>query len=82
MEQLTNNTVFIVDCYSPYMRNADVRKIFTYNDNLFCIREVPLKWGIPLRESLIDDEDNPNFKLYNTYEEANEYVLELIGAKL
>ena len=78
-----NKTVFIVDVYSPYARNADVRKVFSYNDNLYCIREVSLTWGQPQLDPVFDElETPPSFTLYNTFEEANNYVEDLIGARL
>lgn len=77
-------TVFIVDVYNPYMKNENVRKVFSYNNNLYCIRETALNWGTPLVELPLDDSTNlsTGFYLYNTYEEANNYVEELIGARL
>lgn len=79
-----NQTVFVVDVYSPFMKNKDVRKIFNYNEKQWCIRETALNWGSPKIELPFDDTSDlaTSFHLYNTFEEANNYVEDLIGARL
>lgn len=73
-------TVFIVDMYNPYSPyNADVRAIAKVKDRWLCVREVQMNWGKP--NIGISFDDNPpepeDFYIYNTFEEANEFMQEL-----
>lgn len=80
MEQV----VYVVDTYTPYMKNEGVKKVFNYNGREYAIKEVELEWGTPQLNLPIDDTTDPatGFYLYNSFEEANRFVEELIGAKL
>lgn len=77
-------TVFVVDTYSSYEKNSNVRKIFNYNNRKYCIKEVEMYWGVPQLCLPIEDTSDVKtaFKIYDTFEEANKYVESLIGAKL
>ena len=65
------NTVFIIDNYNKYTGDKVV-STFMLNGRWFSIKEVPLEWGHPQLSSI--EEDDPFFHLYNTYEEAQEFV--------
>ena len=75
MESTENQTVFIIDLYNKY-RDADkARQIFQLNGRWWAILETQLEWGTPALGRI---EDDPMaFHLYNTLEEAQEYVKEL-----
>ena len=73
-------TLFIVDIYNPYSPyNKDVRAIFTINSKKLCIREVEMSWGMPkIGISFDEDAAEPqDFHIYNTYEEAENYISRL-----
>lgn len=72
----TKQTVFIVDVYSKY---ANERVIFTFfiNGREYAVKETTLEWGIPVISSIEESAAQPYFKLYNTLEEAKEYVRQL-----
>ena len=65
------DTVFIIDNYNKYTGDK-VISTFMLNGRWFAIKEVLLEWGYPKLSSI--EEDEPFFRLYNTYEEAQEYV--------
>ena len=69
--------VYIVDAYSRFHRNKDVVFRFIYHDQWWAIRRVPLEWGVPQFEEKDMDDDYTKFHLYNTYEEAMEFVRKL-----
>lgn len=79
-----SQTVFIVDTYCPYDKNKDVRRIFNYNNREYCVREVGMDWGIVQVQLPVDDSSDiaTAFKVYDTMDEANEFVDNLLGAKL
>lgn len=74
--EISSNTVFIVDIYNPYSPyNDNVRLIFWLNGRQWAIKQVKLNWGKPIVPALIDDETQPeDFYLYNTLEEAQNFV--------
>ena len=66
------NTVYVVDVYNPCINPETIRKIVRVNESKFCIREVELEWGKPKLNYFEDD--YLFFRLYDTYEEAEEYL--------
>lgn len=79
--QSTNQTAFIVDVYDPLNKkaNSNIVHLFLVNERYWCIREVPLEWGVPqLQNQSIEEMDDPmTFKIYSTLEEAKEFAREL-----
>ena len=69
------NTVFIIDLYNKFLDPETIRCTFKVNGRTFCIREVKLEWGKP-KLDYIDDEFL-YFHLYNSLEEAKQYVKQL-----
>lgn len=75
-----NKTVFIIDTYNPFSPyTGSVRSIFWLNGRQWCIREVKCEWGKP--QIGLNFEDNApepeDFLLYNTYEEAVDFIKKL-----
>lgn len=70
-------TIYILDAYNPYDRNEDVRLVFRYHEQQWCVREVELEWGEPhfIEQDL--DDNFSHFKIYNTFDEALKFVKEL-----
>lgn len=71
------NTVFLIKPYNPYIRPAEgetIRFIFTLHDRQFAICEATLDWGRAQVAVPIDEEDDFGYRLYDTYEEAYDYV--------
>lgn len=69
-----NQTVFIIDTYSPF-ENDDVVEIFNVNSNWYAIKQVELYFGRPILSNIEKNEDESiNFHLYENIEEAREYV--------
>lgn len=61
--------VFVLDVYNPYDDNSGVRRIFMINNNWYCVRACPMKWG-EVQTPYIDNE-YLNFAVFNTFEEAD-----------
>lgn len=73
----TNQTVFIVDVYSKFTQDKII-STFKLNGHWYCIKEVELYYGKPILSSLEENEDEfIHFHLYNTEEEAREYIRKL-----
>lgn len=51
---------------------------FTLNGVHYCIREVTLEWGVPQLPIRIDDMVEPHYYIFDTYEDALDYVNELM----
>ena len=64
------STVFIIDIYNKYHKNDNVRYTFPVNGTWYCIREVPLEWGLPEFPEKDWNDDYTQFQLYSTYEDA------------
>lgn len=72
----TKQVVYIIDVYSKY--NSDtIISTFVVNGKKYCIKSVELEWGVPLLSSVEENAEQPYFKLYNTLDEAKEYVKQL-----
>lgn len=71
---------YIVDTYSPYERNKDVKYTFEYNGALWCIREISeFEWGKPqFAERPLDDE-YIEYHIYDSYAAALAFCHELKG---
>lgn len=69
-----NKKVYIIDLYNKFSPDK-VISIFQINGRWWAIKEVSLLWGEP-QLSQIDDEF-AFYHLYNTIEEAQEYVKEI-----
>lgn len=67
----TNQTVFIIDTYNKYSSD-NIVSVFKVHDREFAIKQTTLEWGKP-QLSAIEDQDE-YFHIYNTLEEAREYV--------
>ena len=70
------NTVFIIDTFSKYC-NDKVVFTFIVNGKEYAVKEIQLEWGIPQLSNIEEDIERPYFKLYNTLDEAKEYIKEL-----
>lgn len=76
--QKMNNTVFIVDTYSPHLPRdmlKAVRHTFFLNDISYAIYEVPItsdtfEWPRP-----VDEAEPPAFRCFTTYDEAYCFML-------
>lgn len=71
-----NNTVFLIDIYNKFSSDKII-STFKINNREYCIKEVGLMWGTPMLNSIEEDAEQPYFKLYDTLEEAQEYVKQL-----
>lgn len=69
-------TVFLIDIYNKFSSDKVV-STFKINNREYCIKEVELMWGAPILNSIEEDAEQPYFKLYNTLEDAKEYVRQL-----
>ena len=76
MESGVNQTVFIVDLYNKYCDKDKVRQIFYLNGRWWSILETTLEWGTP-RLDRIDEDEYTSFYIYNTLEEAQDFVKQL-----
>lgn len=76
-----NQTVFIIDTFDPFFSKLiqdTIRYKFAINGNWFVIREVSLEWGAPvLGPRPIEEEREPSFYYFNTFEEAKQFAREL-----
>ena len=68
-----SQTVFVIYLYNKYNKLDKVVHKFRINGRWWAIKEVPLLWGSPQLASLEAD-DPMGFHLYNTLDEALEYV--------
>lgn len=68
-------TVFIIDLYDKFTHDKII-STFKLNGRKWAIKEVSLLWGIPQREKIEDDE-YISFYLYNTVDEAKDYIRKL-----
>lgn len=67
--------MFIIDVYSPFQNNNNVRKIFSLYGKKYCIREITaLEWGQPVFQEKDFEDDYSFFQLYSTFEEADHYI--------
>ena len=64
-------TVFILDLYDKFSPDKVISK-FRINDRWWAIKEVPLEWGEPQLSKI--EEDSIPYYLYETEDEAREYV--------
>lgn len=69
-------TVYIVDIYNRFSSDKIV-STFKVNNREYCIKEVALEWGTPRLSGIEEDVEQPYFKLYNTLDEAKEYIKQL-----
>ena len=69
---------YIIDVYSPYDKNKDVKHIFEYNDRLWCVREInQFEWGQPQFAELPIDDEFICYHIYDSLEDALQYCHEL-----
>lgn len=72
-----NNKVYIIKPYNKYLLpqlGETVLYKFNLYDTQYCISEVILQWGKPLVARLIEQQDDYGYYLYNTYQQAMNYV--------
>ena len=74
MENINKN-VYIIDLYDKFTLDK-VISTFKINGRWWAIKEVPLLWGTPQRAK-IEDDDYISFRLYNTIDEAREYIRQI-----
>lgn len=82
---------YVVDKYSRFQKNENVLKIFVIDicgaPVTYCIRRVPAEWNWGTlcssgwKEQKFD-EDYSYQKIYQTYDEAESFVNQLIGGKI
>lgn len=71
---------YIIDTYTPYAKNSNVKYVFEYNNLMWCIREVDkFEWGKPQFDEQPLENDFIDFHIYNTFEEALRFCRELKG---
>lgn len=71
---------YIIDVYSPYDKNEDVKYIFEYNNKLWCVREVhKFEWGRPQFDEESLDDDFLSFYIYDNLDDAITYCRSLKG---
>ena len=68
---------YIIDTYNPLENTDGVEYVFKLGEVLWCIRSVELEWGKHTREYRPFEDYEPNFKVYESYEEALEFAREL-----
>ena len=68
--------VFVIDLYDAARdKGVEVRRIFNLNGRQWAIKEVALEWGEPILERPFEEIDTlPHYHLFETLNEANEYV--------
>lgn len=71
-----NQKVYIIDIYNKYTRDK-VIEVFRLYGREYCIKEVELNFGRPILSSIEEDNESINFYLYNTLEEAEQYVSQI-----
>lgn len=70
-----NQTFYIIDTYSTYHQNNDVCIIFSLYNKWYCVRKInKLEWGQPVFDEKDLEDDYSNFYLYNSLEEAKQYI--------
>ena len=67
-----NQTVFVVDLYDKFSLDHIISK-HRINGRWWAIKEVHLEWGIPQLSKIEDGSPMP-FRLYETIEEAENYI--------
>ena len=70
-------TIFLVKPYNPYVPLAPEEKIryrYKIHDTQYAIVETVLNWGKPEVGLPIEDEDYCGFYLYNSFDEAMDFV--------
>lgn len=71
---------YIIDVYSPYDRNKDVKYIFENNGSLWCVREVTqFEWGQPQYLERPLDDNFLSFRIYDNLDDAIAYCRALKG---
>lgn len=75
-------TAFIIDTYNKFdiFDREHSRYVFEINGNMYAIKEVYMKWGrpkLPLRIGA--EKDQEQYKIYDTYEDAMEFVHTMRG---
>ena len=76
---------FIIDTYNKFSEwdRAHSLYIFNLNERQFAIKEVEMGWGQPALEFKITHEDNPqSYFIYETYEEAFDFIKQLKSLNL
>ena len=70
----TEQKVYIIDLYNKFDAKNTV-SIFKINGRWWAIKKVSLNWGKP-QLNIIEENEDPylHFHLYNTLEEAQQYV--------
>ena len=77
MKDKSSQTCFIVDLYNKYRDKDRARQIFQLNGRWWAILEVELEWGEPVLDRVDGEDDFSFYHLYNTLEEAQEYVKQI-----
>lgn len=76
-------TKFIIDTYNKYdaIDKAASRLVFSHNDQWWAIKEFPYQNNQLMRPIRIDEPDtiNEQFFLYDTYDQAHEFVKKIRG---
>lgn len=65
-------TVYVIDLYNKFSSDKVISK-HRINGRWWAIKEVPLEWGIP-QLAKIEEDNSMSFRLYNTLEEAEQYI--------
>ena len=72
-----NKKIYIIKPYNKYIQPAPQEKIislFIVNQIWYCISETSLEWGQPQVARPLLEQDDYGYRIYNTYEEAQEFV--------
>jgi len=71
---------YIIDTYSPYDRNDDVKYVFENNDKLWCVRAITeFEWGKPQFDELPFDDKYIQFNVYTNLADAIAFARILKG---
>ena len=68
---------YIIGSYDKYSRWDREHSLYTFfiNGVEYAIKEVILNWGVPQLPSTIEEDENPEtYHLYDTYDDAYNFV--------
>ena len=72
-----NKKIYIIKPYNKYiepLQGETIISTFIINQTWYCISETFLEWGQPQVARPLLEQDDYGYRIYNTYEEAQEFV--------
>lgn len=71
---------YIIDTYSPYDKNDDVKYTFELNDRIYCVRKITeFEWGKPQFDELPLDDEFVYYQIYDNLADAIAFARTLKG---